>query len=90
VAADGPTLHDPQLLVNVAAGMLEGIHDVSPDLGSHSDAFAAFFQARTGIAPTAGSHYYFDAVASSVPRWICYAVANQFSTTAPPDCTRMR
>jgi neutral amino acid transport system substrate-binding protein len=59
----GPTLHDPELLVNVAAGILEGIHGVSPDLGSHSDAFAAFFQARTGIAPTAGSHYYFDAVA---------------------------
>jgi neutral amino acid transport system substrate-binding protein len=59
----GPTLNNPALLRNVPAGVLEGIHGISPDLGPNAAVFDTVFEAETGVPPLAGSHYYFDAVA---------------------------
>jgi ABC-type branched-subunit amino acid transport system substrate-binding protein len=59
----GPTLNNPELLRNVPVGVLEGMSGVSADLGTQSADFDAFFEARTGVPPIAGSHYYYDAVA---------------------------
>jgi ABC-type branched-subunit amino acid transport system substrate-binding protein len=60
----GPTLNNPELLRNVPRGLLEGVEGISADLGDRASAFEAYFQAATGVPPLAGSHYYFDAVAT--------------------------
>ena len=59
----GPTLKDPALLRNVPMGILDGLTGVSADLGEQAPAFATYLVNRTAVLPTAGSYYYFDAVA---------------------------
>jgi ABC-type branched-subunit amino acid transport system substrate-binding protein len=58
----GPTLNNPELLKNVPMGVLDGVQGISADLGERAQSFDSFFQARSGVPPLAGAHYYFDAV----------------------------
>ncbi len=83
----GPTLRNPALLINVPAGVLEGLRGISPDLGDNAADFDAYFEDATGVPPLAGSHYYFDAVAL-----LALAIADGFahSDAIPPPGNFMR
>jgi branched-chain amino acid transport system substrate-binding protein len=58
-----PMMKDPEFLVNIPPGSLDGAIGVSADIEAQSAAFSSFFRAGTGDIPIDSAAYYYDAAA---------------------------